>query len=153
MLHSFDPRIQAVAFVENELKEQSSPRRMILQVVVKLRGHRAQLRQIIPWDRGQIVVLIVVAHIQRDTVDRPVVTERLLIEIIRVMLLDPTSAYWMQANRKEKREREIKKPRPTAKINNRDIVPCRAHEIHKEPPVPHGDRFQSRRPGQLEKGK
>src|SRR5438046_9921941 len=69
------------------------------------------------------------------------------------MLLDPTSAYWMQANRKEKCEPEIKKPRPAAKINNHDIVRCRTHEIHKEPPVPHGDRFQSGRPGQLKKWK
>src|SRR6266513_1587358 len=114
---------------------------MILQIVVQLRGNREQLRQIVPWDRGQIVVLIVVAHIQRNAVDRPVVTERLLIEIIRVMLLDPTSAYWMQANRKEKCEYEIKKSRPTAKINDGCIICCRTHEIHKEPPVPHFDRF------------
>src|SRR5207237_285758 len=92
---------------------------MILQVVVKLRGHRAQLRQIVPWDRGQIVVLIVVAHIQRDAVDRPVVTERLLIDIIRVMLLHPTSAYWMQANRKETCAHERKKPRPAEKLNTK----------------------------------
>src|SRR5207237_654383 len=126
---------------------------MILQIVVKLRGNRAQLRQIMPRNRGQIVVLIVVAHVQRDEIDRPVIAERFLVEIIRVMLLKPASTHRMQSNREEKCEPEIKESRPTAKINDGCVVCCRRQEIHKEPPVPHRDRFQSGWPGQLEKWK
>src|SRR6266487_3808135 len=69
------------------------------------------------------------------------------------MLLNPTGTNWVQPNRREKREREIKKSRPTAEINNCRIICRRTSEIDKEPPVPHFDRFQSRRPGQLEKRK
>src|SRR6266705_3520754 len=69
------------------------------------------------------------------------------------MLLNPASTDWMQANREEKREHEIKKPRPTTKINNGCVVCCSAREIHEEPSIPHGDRFQSGRPGQLKKWK
>src|SRR5439155_7710133 len=69
------------------------------------------------------------------------------------MLLNPTRAHRMKPNRKEKRERKIKKPRPAAEINNGCIIRCRACEIHEEPPVPHGDRFQPWRPRELEKRK
>src|SRR5437867_6188824 len=69
------------------------------------------------------------------------------------MLLNPTRAHRMQPNGKEKRERKIKKSRPTAEINNRCIIRCRGREVHEEPPVPHGDRFQPWRPCHLEKRK
>ena len=75
------------------------------------------------------MVLVVITHVQRDTIDRPVITERLLIEIIGVMLLNPARAYRMQTNREEKSEHEIKKSGPAAKINDRYIVSDRAREI------------------------
>ena len=43
---SLDSRIEAVSPVENKLKEQPAPRRVILQIVVKFRRHGAQLRQV-----------------------------------------------------------------------------------------------------------
>ena len=98
-------------------------------------------------------VLVVVAHVQRHAIDRPVITERLLVEIVGVMLLNPTGANWVQPNRREKGEREIQKSRPTAEINNCCIIRRRTCEIDEEPPVPHFDRLQSRRPGQLKKWK
>src|SRR5438067_8901490 len=67
------------------------------------------------------------------------------------MLLNPTGADRMQSNREEKREPEIKESRPTTKINDGCVVCCRTHEIDEGPPVPHGDRFQSGRPGKLKK--
>src|SRR5438477_3034800 len=94
-----------------------------------------------------------VAHVQGDEVDWSVIAERLLVEIVRVVLLNPTGANWVQPNRREKREREIKKSRTTAKIHNCCIIHRRTCEIDEEPPVPHFDRFQSRRPSQLEKWK
>src|SRR3982750_1155061 len=60
--HSFNPGIQAVSPVKNELEQQAAPRRVILQIVVKFRGHCTQLRKVVPRDRGQIMVLIVVTH-------------------------------------------------------------------------------------------
>src|SRR6266480_90847 len=99
------------------------------------------------------MVLVVVAHVQRHPIDRSVITERLLVEIVCVMLLNPTGTNRMQPNRKEKRERQIKKPRPTAEINNRYIVRRCTREVDEEPPVPHFDRFQAGRPSQLEKRK
>src|SRR6266480_4823191 len=117
---------------------------MIFQIIIKFRRHRAQLRQIVPWDRRQIVVLVVITHVQRHPINGSVVAESLLVEIVSVMLLDPPSAHWMQPNREEKCEYEIKKSRPTAKINNSHIVGGRAHKIDEKPAVPHLDRFQSR---------
>src|SRR5438132_13197486 len=116
VFHSLDAGIKTVSLVKNELEKQSGPGPVTLQIIVKFRRHRAQLRQIVPWDRRQIVVLVVIAHVQRYTIDRSVIAERLLVEIVGVMLLDPTSAHWVQPNGKEKREREIKKSGPTAKI-------------------------------------
>src|SRR5262249_10834342 len=102
--HSLHPRIETVSLIKNELKEKAAPRRVILEVIVKLRGHRSQLRQIIPRDRGQIVMLVVITHVQRYPIDWPIVTERLLVEIVRVMLLNPARANRMQPDRKQKRE-------------------------------------------------
>src|SRR5436190_307189 len=99
------------------------------------------------------MVLVVIAHVKRHAIDRAVITECLLVEIVGVMLLNPASAHRMQPNRKEKREYEIKKSRPTAKINNSCIVRRCTGKIHEEPPVPHLDGLQPGRPGQLEKRK
>jgi hypothetical protein len=153
LFHSFNPRIQTVALVKNELEQQSSPRRVILQIIIKLGGHRAQLRQIVPRDRRQIVMLVVISHVQREEIDRAVITECFLVEIVGVMLLNPTRAHRMQPNREEKREHEIKKSGPPAEVNNCGIVRRRARKIHKEPPVPHLDGLQPGWPGQLEKRK
>src|SRR5256886_12241364 len=153
LFHSLDAGIKTLSLVKNELEKQSGPGPVTLQIIVKFRRHRAQLRQIVPWDRRQIVVLVVIAHVQRHTIDRSVITERLLVEIVSVMLLNPASTHRMQPNRKEKCQRKVKKPRPTAEVNNGCVIRGRAREIHEEPPVPHGDRFQTWRPRHLEKRK
>src|SRR5437867_2143360 len=59
------------------------------------------------------------------------------------MLLNPASADRMQPNREEKCEHEVKKTRPTAKINDCHVVEHRTRKINKEPAVPHLDRFQT----------
>src|SRR6266446_5775058 len=69
------------------------------------------------------------------------------------MLLNPTRSHRMQTDREEKRKREINQPRPAAEIYDRNIVEHREGEIDDEPSVPHRDRFQTRRPGQLKKRK
>src|SRR6266700_4419758 len=99
------------------------------------------------------MVLVVITHVQRHAIDRAVITECLLVEIVGVMLLNPACTHRMQPNREEKGEDEIKKSGPPAKINNCRVVRRGAREINKEPSVPHLDGFQARRPGQLEKRK
>src|SRR6266545_1033523 len=69
------------------------------------------------------------------------------------MLLNPASADRVQSNRKEKCKHEIKKSRPTAKINHCHIVKRSACKIDKETTVPHFDRFQTRRARHLKKRK
>src|SRR5438270_6108473 len=114
---------------------------MIFEVLVKFGSHGAQLRQIVPWYRWQIMVLIVIAHVQRQPVDRSVITKRLLIKIVRVVLLNPAGTYRVQPDRKEKGEHEIKKASPTAEIDNRYIVQDRTREVGGEPAVTHLDRL------------
>src|SRR5437588_13065706 len=67
------------------------------------------------------------------------------------MLLDPASPNRVQPNRKEKREHEIKKSRPTAKINDGHIVERGTRKIDEEPAIPHRNRLQSWRTRQLKK--
>src|SRR5215467_653418 len=126
---------------------------MIFQVAIKFRRHRTQFRQIVPWDRRQIMMLVVIAHVQRRSIDWSVITERLLVKIVSVMLLNPASTHRMQADRKEKREHEVKKTRPAAKINCSYIIGHCTCEIDEEPSIPHFDRFQSWGAGQLKKWK
>src|SRR6266480_298180 len=98
-------------------------------------------------------MLIVIAHVKANQIDRAVVTERLLIEIVRIMLLNPTRADRVQSDREEKRKHEIEEARPAAEINHRDIVGDRRDQVRDKPPVAHRDRFQARRTRQLEKWK
>src|SRR2546421_12783977 len=67
------------------------------------------------------------------------------------MLLDPASPNRVQPNRKEKREHEIKKSRPTAKINDGHIVERGTRKIDEEPAIPHRNRLQSWRARQRKK--
>src|ERR1043166_8054694 len=127
--HSLHARIKTVSLIKNELEEKPTPRRVVLETVVKLRRNRPQLRQIVPRNGRQIVVLVVITHVQRQQINRPVIAERLLIEIIRVMLLNPASAYRVQPNGKQKREHQIEKSGPTAEINDRYIIRDRACKI------------------------
>src|SRR5579884_845012 len=96
-------------------------------------------------------MFIVITHVQRHAVDWPVITERLLIKIVRVMLLNPARSHRMQPNGKEKRERQIEKPGPATEINDGRVVDDRARQIQRKPAVPHPDRFQPRRTRYLEK--
>src|SRR5205807_2776546 len=98
-------------------------------------------------------MLIVITHVQRQPIDWPIVTERLLVEVVSVMLLNPACPHRMQPNGKQKREYQIKKSSPTAEINDGYIIRDRACEIHREPAVPHLDGFESRRTRDLEKWK
>jgi hypothetical protein len=99
------------------------------------------------------VVLVVIAHVQRQTIDRAVIAKGFLVEIVRVMLLNPARADGVQSNRKQKGKHEIKKSGPAEEINYRDIVQDRAYQIGGEPAVPHFDGFQSRRPRYLKEWK
>src|SRR2546430_2403499 len=67
------------------------------------------------------------------------------------MLRDPASPNRVQPNRKEKREHEIKKSRPTAKINDGHIVERGTRKIDEEPAIPHRNRLQSWRARQPKK--
>src|ERR1700682_5254252 len=123
------------------------------QRIVKLRGQRSKLRQVIPGDRREIVVLIMVTHIERHPVDRPVIAERLLVRIERIVLLHPTRAHGMKADGKEKGTSQIPEAGPTAEIKNRNVVGDGAEEIRDGPGVPKRDRFQTWRPRHLKNWK
>src|SRR5436305_5252265 len=69
------------------------------------------------------------------------------------MFLNPTCAYRVQPDGKEKRKREVKESRPATEINHAHIVGDGAGKVYEEPSVPHGDCFQTRGPRQLEKRK
>ena len=114
---------------------------MIFETFVEFRRQRSEFRQVVPGDRRQIVMLVVITHVERQPIDRPIITVGLLIRIIRVMFLDPTCAHRMQPDGKEKRKCEIKESRPAAKINHGYVVRDGACKIYAEPSVPHGDRF------------
>src|SRR5438477_13169557 len=95
-------------------------------------------------------MLVVITHVERQPVDWPVITVGLLLRIVRVMFLNPTCAYRVQPEGEEKRKCEVKESRPATEINHAHIVGDGAGKVYEEPSVPHGDRFQTRRPRQLE---
>src|SRR5690348_11477135 len=99
------------------------------------------------------MMLIVIPHVERYAIDWPVITERLLIEIVRVMLLNPARAHRMQPDRKHECEHEIKKTGPATEIDYGYIVYDRACQVGREPAVPHLDRLEPRRACHLEKRK
>src|SRR5262245_12726338 len=99
------------------------------------------------------MVLIVITHVQRQAIDGPVVTECFLVEIISVVLLNPASSHVMQTNGKQKREHQVQKSSPTAKVNDCYVISHRACKIDREPTVPHLDRFEPGRTRNLKERK
>jgi hypothetical protein len=100
------------------------------------------------------MVLVVIAHVQAQTVDRTVVAVGLLIGIIGIMLLDPTRTHRVEPDGEEKGEDQVKKAGPAAEINHCNVIRHGAQEVDREPTVPHcGNHFEARRPGQLKEWK
>src|SRR4029077_10570978 len=93
---SLDPRKQSEALVENKLEKETRPRVVKLEVIVKLRRHCLEFRQIIPGNRRCSMILVILTHIQTYPVDRAVVAVSLLVRIVRIMLLDPARANRVQ---------------------------------------------------------
>src|SRR5262249_35663391 len=87
---------QSRSGIVNELEEETAPGRMVFQAVIVLRSENAQPRQIIPGNGREIMMFVVVAHVQANTIYRSVVTVGLLVRIVRVMFLDPASANRVQ---------------------------------------------------------
>src|SRR5205085_876062 len=134
--HALDSRKQCVTFIEDELKEQPAPGWMVLQTIVKFRRQRAELGQIVPWNRRQIVVFIVITHVETNPIDRPVITIRLLFGIVCVMLLNPARDYQMKPDRKEKRKDEVQQAGPAAKVDHTNVIQDRDDQIQRKPSVP-----------------
>src|SRR5438270_4976565 len=99
------------------------------------------------------MVLVVITHVERQPIDRSVITVGLLLRIIRVMFLDPPRSHRVQADGEEKRKHEVKESWPSAEIDHSDVISDSAREIHAEPSVPHGDGFQTWGPRELKKRK
>src|SRR5438270_447700 len=99
---------------------------MVAQGVVELRREAAQFRQIVPGNGGEVVMLVVMSDIERQTIDRPVIAEGLLVRINRVVLLDPARSNGMQPDGKEQRKHEVTKTGRAEEVNDREIVGNRA---------------------------
>src|SRR5437762_1054884 len=79
--------------VEQEPPQQTRPRLMGRQRRVHLGSSRADLRQAVPGHRGEIVMLVVIAHVEREPVERAVIAERLLVAVFgEVVSLNPARA-------------------------------------------------------------
>src|SRR5215472_19245236 len=120
---------------------------MVLQTIVKFRRQRAQLGQIVPWNRWQIMVFIVITHVETNPIDRPVITIGLLVGIVRVMLLNPTRAYRMKPDGKEERKGEVQQASPAAEIDDTNVIQDSSDQIQRKPSVPHLDCAQTRGAG------
>jgi hypothetical protein len=64
--------------VEDELQEEARPRTMGLQGPVDLGDRPANRRKPVPGHGRKIVMLVVIAHVERHDVERPIITRRLL---------------------------------------------------------------------------
>jgi hypothetical protein len=89
---------QGEARVREERPQECPVAGVVPEGVVKLRRDLADLGQVLPRDVWQVVVLIVVAYIQRNIVERAVVRVGLLWRMDRVVLCNPSGAQWVQAN-------------------------------------------------------
>src|ERR1035437_6467977 len=64
--------------VEDELQEEARPRTMGLQGPVDLGDRPANRRKPVPRHGRKIVMLVVIAHVERHDVEQPIITRRLL---------------------------------------------------------------------------
>src|SRR6185503_9497696 len=97
-LAALDAAVAADAWIRHEAPERCRPRTVDVQRVVKLRREGAQLREARAGDVRKVVVLVVVAHVEREPVERAVIRVRLLARAEHVMLGDVMTGNGMQAH-------------------------------------------------------
>ena len=97
-----DAVIQTDLLIEKKAEEEGNPGCVIIEGIVIFRGGLADPGQLVPGNRREIVVFVVMAHIEGDHVQPAIVAVGLLVFIVgQVMFLDPAGAQRMEANREE----------------------------------------------------
>ena|SRR5436190_13202843 len=99
------------------------------------------------------MVLVVVADVQRDLVQRAVVAVGFLGRRDKVVLLDPAAAEGMEANREEERHGEIGKSLRSQVEIDGCIETELNRKVQEDPSVEHMDFLQPGWPGDLKYGK
>lgn len=76
--HTLDTVVGADVWIGDERPEDAYPRGVVRQVVVELGGEGLDLGQASPRHVGEIVVLVVVADVEAEGVERTIVRKRLV---------------------------------------------------------------------------
>jgi len=97
------PARERVAPVHQEFDQQSRQGTNAAQISVKFWRCVRQFRQTIPRHGRQIVVFVMISDIQRQHIDRPVITARFLFRVQGVVLLNPARAERVQSYREPER--------------------------------------------------
>mmetsp|Transcript_69452 Transcript_69452/g.175065 ORF Transcript_69452/g.175065 Transcript_69452/m.175065 type:complete len:262 (-) Transcript_69452:381-1166(-) len=95
------------AIVEDVTVDDSDPRLALWQVIVELRSNLTHLGQVRPSNVGEVVVLVVVAHVVREHVQWTIVRVSLCDTLHDVVLSQEVPGSWVNGARKESAEEEV----------------------------------------------
>mmetsp|Transcript_41269 Transcript_41269/g.82958 ORF Transcript_41269/g.82958 Transcript_41269/m.82958 type:complete len:317 (+) Transcript_41269:219-1169(+) len=126
--------------VENVAQDDAGPRLALRQVVVELRRNLLHLRKVPPGDVGKVVVLVVVADVVGEHVERAVVGVRLGLAVHDVVLGDEVSGGGMYAARKEGRQQEVPHHLEPAQIDHGGVE-CKLNDPVDDKPFVDGNEI------------
>eukprot|EP00160_Parvularia_atlantis_P010085 Unigene1986_Nuclearia_a/m.6185 Unigene1986_Nuclearia_a/g.6185 ORF Unigene1986_Nuclearia_a/g.6185 Unigene1986_Nuclearia_a/m.6185 type:complete len:385 (+) Unigene1986_Nuclearia_a:121-1275(+) len=113
---ALDAVVDADLAAGDEVPRDEDPGRVVRQRAVQLGRHGLELRQAGPGDVGEVVVLVVVAHVEREPVERAVVRERLMRACEDVVLADKVPRTRVQRAREERRGEEVQQRAEAEKV-------------------------------------
>lgn len=117
-----DPCIGTNGRVSDEVVDHLHPRLMAGQVVIVLRCHLPHLWQSAPRDIREVVVLIVITHIEGDIIERPIITVRLETFVEHVVLRDEVSSHWMESHSQQGSPSQIEYPLSSKVIKHQEVA-------------------------------
>src|SRR5262245_31621162 len=121
--------------------------------LVGLRRGLADARQPVPGNRRKVVMLVVVAHVERNLVQLAVVAIGLLAREEDVVFLDPSGSQRVEADAEEQRGEQVEKSTGPDPYPHRHVEGDLRDEIQHDPSVDGLDLAQSRGSQGLKYGK
>src|SRR5262245_26923000 len=130
-----DPAVERQVAVEEEAPQDLEPRAVRVEMVVELRRERLHLGEVDPRNAHQVVVLVVIADVEGDPVQRPVVGVRLLAGDEGVVLLDPARPDDVEPDPEERREHQVREPGETGPAEDERVRDRDRRDVDENPRI------------------
>ena len=115
---------------------------MIYKVIIILRRDFLYFRELVPWNRLKIMMLVMIPHIKSYNVKRTVIAVCFLGRGSKEMLLNPPGAERMKPYRESERGCKIKEGHPAESVNDKNVEAEYYYPIQDSPYIHEIDLFE-----------